>query len=117
MSYYDHQNNYWYGASASQDQATSPSAYQYDGYSYPLARCASSGGSSTTSTVPESPMANGYYYNDTSAINYSAQQQGSAYQQGPAYLQDPAYHDSYSAEYSAGPEDTIVHQGDGYVCP
>ncbi|UPL01349.1 hypothetical protein LCI18_012283 [Fusarium solani-melongenae] len=113
MSYFGQQSNYFYDASASQDQATSPSAYQYDSYSYPLARGASSGGSSTASTVPESPMPSNYYYNDPSAVNYSAQQQDPAYQQGPAYLQDSTYQDSYSSAYPAGSEDTIVPRGDG----
>ena len=108
MGYYDQQGNYIYDASDSQDQAISPSAYQYDSYSWPLARGVSSGGSSTASTVPESPMPSDYY---------SAQQHDPAYQQGPAYLQDSTYQDPYYSTYSAGSEDTYVPRGDGYVCP
>lgn len=108
MGYYDQQGNYIYDASDSQDQAISPSAYQYDSYSWPLARGVSSGGSSTASTVPESPMPSDYY---------SAQQHDPAYQQGPAYLQDSTYQDPYYSTYSAGSEDTYVPRGDGHSGP
>ncbi|RSM20792.1 hypothetical protein CDV31_000482 [Fusarium ambrosium] len=108
MSNYYEQNNYWYDASASQDQATSPVEYQYESYSYPLVRGPSSGGSSTASTIPESPAGSSYYYSDSTAVNYSAQQHDPPYQQDPAYLQNSLYQDSYSSAYSAGSEDTVV---------
>ncbi|KAM0432297.1 hypothetical protein ACHAPT_004837 [Fusarium lateritium] len=96
MNYYG-QNNYdYYNASSSQDQATSPYEHHFDGYhSYPLARDASSGGSSTASTIPESPMSSSYYHDDQLAVNYSA------YQQDDAYPQDSSYQDYYSSAYSA----------------
>ncbi|KAM5352656.1 hypothetical protein ACJ41O_005378 [Fusarium nematophilum] len=84
-SYYKYAS--WYDASSAQDQATSPTEYSFEYYqSQPLSRYNSSGGSSQTSTIPESPRSNAYYsLHDSSAMDYSG------------YQQDPDYPQYYSA--------------------
>ncbi|KAJ3514955.1 hypothetical protein NM208_g15017 [Fusarium decemcellulare] len=92
---YAYNYNYYYETSSPQDQATSPTEYTFEYQSHPLARDASSGGSSQASSIPESPMQSDYYtHYDSSAVDYSA------------YTYDPAHQQYYSQVQSQAEEPT-----------